>query len=169
MHELDEVDRLRRTLVPQLDKALKPLGLYAQNVAHPEEYAFTIPGGVEEAEKLFHDLGILRNGLAGFKTLEPYGVEENGSWAWRYNTGNFETYRFWGDRQIHFTLFEAGEETHVLVHDELNPWRHPIGHYGGFGGGDDVRIGWAKEKARELFADYTTKVYATLDRPLTRE
>lgn len=173
MHELDEVDWARRTFVPKLDRLLQPLDMYAENVAHPDEYALTYRGGVEAAERVLSRGGVLRNGAAGYKTAEPYGVREAGSWAWRYDPDEPDTYRWFGDRQVHITMFEVEKpseghvlvgpkvETHIFAHDELNPWRHPVRHYRG----EDVNVSSGVHWAHHFFAsrDVSYKIYADLD------
>lgn len=170
MHELDQVDRIRSALIPPLDKILDRVGLYSTINSTTNQYALTIVGDAEHAEKVLHMLGFLRNGLAAYKTLQPYGIESSGSWAWRYDPGDFGTYRWFGERQLHLTLFEVERErtneTHVIAHDELNPWRYPVQHYHGA----DYRVEWARRQTMMVFAhnDANFRQWPDIDTHLDR-
>lgn len=168
MHELDEVEVVRAAVVPQLDRLLKPLDLYAELPLRRKSYALSTLQGVEATERTLSDIGVLRNGMASYKTLTLEGeeYESDGSWAWRYDMGDFWSYRWFGDRQLHITLIEDphGEETHVFAHDELNPWTHPGDHYHG----ESYRVDWAIERCQRLFAasGHAYRVYPSVERAL---
>lgn len=129
---------LRRTIVPKLDRFLADKGMYAENSADENEFVGTAALDPEGVEAALYEQGYLWNFAAGLKT-GPDGRTEYSSWARRQVQrpqlrrllGTLERIPALGvpievlesilaRRQVHVTLFDGDDVTHVFAHEEPN-------------------------------------------------
>ena len=129
---------LRRTAIPLLGRVARRLDpavdadVYVKTQVRASEHAATLDVGLEALLDDLHEAGYEPQPLASLAT-DWEGRVEIASWARYYGEPLFDGAPDWlADRQVHVRLFRGpNDEVVVTAHDELNPWRHPVGHYRG--------------------------------------